>query len=148
MGLMATMVFCNVVMRFFLDDSILWAEEVSRYLMIWAMFMGSGLLFRQGAHIAVDNLQDIVPDLVGRAVRIAIVAVLMIFFFSMIYIGFLYVLFQWGQVTPVTRIPFGFVYAAVPAGFLLMAYHLTMVARIWIADRRFKKQPGEVILFE
>ena len=38
---MALMVFANVLLRFFTDNSILWVEEVSRYLMIWLTFLGS-----------------------------------------------------------------------------------------------------------
>lgn len=143
MGLMAILVFSNVVLRYFLDESILWADETSRYLMIWATFLGSGILFRQGAHIAVDNLQDFFPGFGGKVVRFLIIVILMSFFFLMIYIGFRYVLFQWNQVTPVTRIPFGFVYAAMPVGFLLMAYHLAMIARTWITDRHIEEQSGE-----
>ena len=145
---MAVMVFSNAVLRFSLEESILWADELSRYLMIWATFLGSGLLFRQGAHIAVDNLQDFVPGPVGKALRLFIVVILMTFFISMVYVGSKYVLFQWNQLTPVTRLPFGFVYAAVPVGFLLMAYHLTVIARLWITDRRIEEQAGEVKLFE
>jgi len=141
MGAMAVIVFSNVIMRYLFGDSILWAGEISRYLMIWLTFLGSGLLFRQGAHISVNNLQDILPERLGKVLRILIIAMLVTFFSSMIYVGSKYVLFQWGQVTPVTRIPFGFVYAAVPVGFVLMAYHVTMIARTWIEDRRYEEIP-------
>jgi hypothetical protein len=41
---MAIMVFANVALRFLTDHSILWVEEVSRYLMIWLTFLGSGIV--------------------------------------------------------------------------------------------------------
>lgn len=135
MGLMVAMVFVNVVLRYLFDYSLLWAEELSRYLMIWATFLGSGLLFRQGAHIAVDNLQDYVPGRFGMAIRAAIVVVLISFFVSMIYIGTVYVSDQWHQITPVTRISVGAVYAALPVGFILMLYHLLAISPKWIRDR-------------
>jgi TRAP-type C4-dicarboxylate transport system permease small subunit len=138
MALMAVMVFSNVIWRYVLSDSILWAEEISRYLMIWSTFLASGLLVRQGAHIAVDNLQDVVPNAVGKVIRFIIVATLLFFFVSMIYIGALYVVFQWNQVTPVTRIRFGFVYAALPVGFILMVYHTMVISWTWIKERKFE----------
>ena len=55
---MATMVFANVALRFLTDHSILWVEEVSRYLMIWLTFIGAGLVLRYGGHIGIDSLQD------------------------------------------------------------------------------------------
>lgn len=139
-GLMAVMVVSNVALRFFVGDSILWAEETSRYLMIWATFIGSGLLFRQGAHIAVDNLQDALPEKLGRVLRMVIIAILLCFFAAMIYLGTLYTLAQWAQITPVTRISSGFVYAALPVGFALMIFHTLMIARQWVNDRRFAEQ--------
>lgn len=139
-GLMAVMVMANVTLRFFVGDSILWAEETSRYLMIWATFIGSGLLFRQGAHIAVDNLQDALPENLGRVLRMAIVAILLCFFAAMIYLGTLYTMAQWDQITPVTRISSGFVYAALPVGFVLMVFHTLMIARQWVNDRHFAEQ--------
>ena len=42
------MVFANVALRFLTDHSILWVEEVSRYLMIWLTFLGAGLVLRYG----------------------------------------------------------------------------------------------------
>ena len=54
---MASMVFANVALRFLTDRSILWVEEVSRYLMIWLTFVGAGLVLRYGGHIGIDTLQ-------------------------------------------------------------------------------------------
>lgn len=144
-GLMALMVMGNVALRFLAGDSILWAEETSRYLMIWATFLGSGMLFRQGAHIAVENLQDALPAAAGRAIRRLIVAILLCFFIVMIYLGTLYTMAQWDQVTPVTRVSSGLVYAALPVGFLLMGFHTLMVARQWVNDRRFAEQSDDQI---
>src|SRR5260370_21650482 len=45
---MVTMVFVNVVLRFTTDRSLLWVEEVSRYLLIWLTFLGGGPVLRYG----------------------------------------------------------------------------------------------------
>jgi len=41
MALMATLVFVNVVTRYGFNFSIIWAEEVSQYLMIWIAYLGA-----------------------------------------------------------------------------------------------------------
>src|SRR5450830_1767416 len=46
---MACIVFANVVLRYTTGDSIVWAEEVARHLMIWGTFLGAGLVLRLGA---------------------------------------------------------------------------------------------------
>ena len=58
---MAVIVFANVALRYLTDQSIEWAEEVARHLMIWLTFIGAGPVLRYGGHIAVDNLQDGLP---------------------------------------------------------------------------------------
>ena len=63
---MALMVFANVALRFLTDHSILWVEEVSRYLMIWLTFLGAGIVLRYGAHIGIDTLQERVPRAARR----------------------------------------------------------------------------------
>ena len=60
-AIMAVLVFANVVSRYLLNASIIWVEELTRYMMVWVGFLGSGLVLRLGAHIAVDILQDRLP---------------------------------------------------------------------------------------
>jgi len=72
MAVMATLVFVNVVARYVLNFSIIWAEEVSQYLMIWIAFLGAGLALREGRHVALELLHDFLPGTLGRKVRMAI----------------------------------------------------------------------------
>jgi TRAP-type C4-dicarboxylate transport system permease small subunit len=133
---MALMVFANVALRFLTDHSILWVEEVSRYLMIWLTFLGAGLVLRYGGHIGIDALQEAIP---GRAAAIrAVIFVLLLGFFGfMVWIGTRYATLTWAQTTPVLEIPVGFVYAAMPVGFLLLILHLLLMAQPYIRDREF-----------
>src|SRR5215471_20788462 len=103
---MATMVFANVALRFSTDASILWVEEVSRYLMIWLTFLGGGLVLRYGGHIGIETLQEALP---GQAavIRGAITILLGGFFVCMIVLGGRYVWLAWDQTTPVLGIPIG-----------------------------------------
>lgn len=53
---MATFVFGNVVLRYLFSSAITWAEEASRYLFIWLIFMGAIIAFRENVHLGVDTL--------------------------------------------------------------------------------------------
>ena len=137
---MALMVFANVALRFLTDESILWVEEVSRYLMIWLTFLGAGLVLRHGGHIGIDTLQDNVPQHAAK-VR-ALVFVLMLGFFAfMVWIGFRYSFRTWNQITPVMQIPVGIVYLAIPLGFALLIVHLLLMARPYVTRREFIVDP-------
>ena len=133
---MATMVFTNVALRFLTDHSILWVEEVSRYLMIWLTFLGAGLVMRHGGHIGIDTLQEKFPRRAAH-LRALIFLLLLGFFAFMAWIGTRYAVLTWSQTTPVLEIPVGLVYLAVPAGFLLLTAHLLLMAAPYVRRNEF-----------
>jgi TRAP-type transport system small permease protein len=133
---MATMVFANVALRFLTDHSILWVEEVSRYLMIWLTFLGAGLVLRHGGHIGIDTLQEKFPRRSAQ-IRALIFILLLGFFAFMAWIGTRYAALTWAQTTPVLQIPVGFVYSAMPAGFALLIAHLLLMAVPYVRRNQF-----------
>jgi TRAP-type C4-dicarboxylate transport system permease small subunit len=138
---MSCLVFANVCLRYLTNESIYWAEEVARHLMIWLTFIGSGLVLRHGGHIAIDNAQDAVPARVAQGLRLLIVALLAAFCAAMVWFGIGYVERTMLQTTSATQIPFGYVYAAMPLGFALMVVHLALIARGYVSRRAFP--PGD-----
>jgi TRAP-type C4-dicarboxylate transport system permease small subunit len=133
---MASMVFANVALRLATDTSILWVEEVSRYLMIWLTFLGGGLVLRYGGHVGIDTLQDSLPRQ-AKAIRGAIVLLLLGFFAFMVAIGIRYSTLTWEQTTPILGVPVGAVYLSMPIGFSLFIAHLLLMARGYVGERRF-----------
>jgi TRAP-type C4-dicarboxylate transport system permease small subunit len=133
---MAVMVFANVALRFLTDHSIVWVEEVSRYLMIWLTFLGAGLVLRYGGHIGIDTLQNAVPRR-AVAIRVTICALLLAFFVAMLWLGVRYAMVAWGQTTPVMQIPMGVVYLAIPLGFALLIVHLLLMAVSYLRRGQF-----------
>jgi TRAP-type C4-dicarboxylate transport system permease small subunit len=133
---MAAMVFANVALRFLTDHSILWVEEVSRYLMIWLTFLGAGLVLRYGGHIGIDTLQEALPRH-APWIRAAIFLLLLVFFVTMLWLGARYSMVTWGQTTPVMQIPIGAVYLAMPVGFALLIVHLLLMAAPYVRRKRF-----------
>ncbi|MDR0379830.1 MAG: TRAP transporter small permease [Candidatus Accumulibacter sp.] len=53
---MSVFVFSNVVLRYLFNSGITWAEEASRYLFIWLIFLGAIVASRENAHLGVDSL--------------------------------------------------------------------------------------------
>ena len=52
----AVLLFTNVVLRYFLHQSIFWAEEFLRYLVAWIIFIGIANCVSDRSHICVDIL--------------------------------------------------------------------------------------------
>ena len=134
LGAMALMVFANVALRFLTDHSILWAEEASRYAMVWLTFIGAGPVLRYGGHIGIDTLEHAVPR-IAPAIRAAIFVLLALFCCVMIVVGVRYAMLTWAQTTPVLEVPIGAIYLAMPFGFVLMLLHLALMARGYVARR-------------
>lgn len=142
MASMALLVIANVLARYVFNHSFVWAEELSRYMMIWVGFLGAGLVLRVGAHIAVDVFQDLLPRRAAQAVRVLVLAVLAVSLVSMLWLGVQYVQFAWGQETPVLNWNFGLVYLAIPIGAALMLVHLALIAGPFVRDRSFRQDGG------
>ncbi len=139
MAAMSVLVFANVVSRYLFNHSFLWVEEISRYMMVWVGFIGSGLVLRYGAHIAVEAFQDVLPTRAAQATRALVVVVLAITFVAMTWLGVQYVRFAWDQETPVFNWNFGLIYLAIPIGSALMLIHLLCIARPYVIGRQFDK---------
>jgi TRAP-type C4-dicarboxylate transport system permease small subunit len=115
----------QIVARFILMVSIPWTDELARYLMIWASFIGLGVAYRKKELIAVGFFRE---KLSPRLLKVAVlVSDLLCSVFSIVIViyGFKLCSLNMGQVSPSMRVSLGIVYAIVPMGcllFLLFAF--------------------------
>jgi TRAP-type C4-dicarboxylate transport system permease small subunit len=131
----------QVVMRYVFGSPLAWSEELARYLFVWLTFLGAGLAFRLGAHIAVDLLTDYLKQRVGmfsvQLLRLVIQMLVAVFLIAMLAGGVNLVRGTVGQVTPGLGISMAWVYLAIPVGSVIML--LTAVNRAVLVWRR---KPG------
>ena len=125
---MSCVVFTNVGLRYLAGQSIPWADEVARYLMIWMTFLAAGLVLRQGGHVAITNLHDFLPNRLRQLLRGALVLLLLGFFAYMVWVGQQYMNRMGRQLTPATRVSYWYIYLAMPVGFSLLMAHLLLIA--------------------
>ena len=134
---MALIIFANVALRYLTNQSIEWAEEVARHLMIWLTLLGCGPVLRYGGHIAVENLQDNLPPKVSQALRVVIVLLLLALFGMFVWLGIEYMDRTQYQRTPATQISFAWIYASLPVGMGLCIVHLLLIAKNYVLTRTF-----------
>jgi TRAP-type C4-dicarboxylate transport system permease small subunit len=137
LAVMAIIIFANVCLRYLTNQSIEWAEEVARHLMIWMTFIGCGPVLRYGGHIAVENLQDALPHKAAIALRVFIAILLAAFFAFFVWFGLEYAERTQYQQTPATQISFAYIYAALPIGMGLSIIHLLLIVRGYVLRREF-----------
>jgi TRAP-type transport system small permease protein len=126
---MLALVFANVVSRYLFSVSFGWAEEVSRYLMIWIVFIGAGLALRESKHVAVTLFADMSVKL-KPAFTFAVFALVLAFLVALVWYGWEYAQFASRQRSAMLRLPMAWVYMAVPIGALLAILHLLLSLRL------------------
>jgi TRAP-type transport system small permease protein len=136
--LMSVVIFANVVLRYVSGSSIVWAEEVARYAMVWLTFLGMGAVFRIGGHIAIENLQDAVSARLSQWLRSAIFLLILLLGIGMVHMGLVYMGRSQFQMTASTQIPFSYVYAAVPVGGALLVWSAIATGLSYVKFRKFE----------
>ena len=63
---MVVLVFGNVVLRYAFNDGITVSEELSRWLFVWLIFMGTVIGLRERGHLGVDSLVQRLPRIGKR----------------------------------------------------------------------------------
>lgn len=58
LSVMVAVVAAQVVLRYGLNSSIGWADEISRLAFVWTMFLAIPLGIRHGAHIGIELVTD------------------------------------------------------------------------------------------
>jgi len=115
----------NVLMRYFLNTPIHWAEEVVTSLFVWTVFIGSAYAYRKHSHLGVDIVINILPDKVRGVVKavMSVVELLVLIMLTVISSQYVYHLIfsRSGKLkvvmTDLLRIPKWWTGIAVPIGF-------------------------------
>jgi TRAP-type C4-dicarboxylate transport system permease small subunit len=139
---MVVVVFANVCMRYLLGASVIWSEEVSRHLMIWLTFVGSGLALRTGAQIGIDSLQDALPPPAARALRVLLALGMLALFVLLAWYGVDYALRTRFQTSAALGVSMMYVYVGMPIGCALLAVHLLFIVRGYVRGREFANDDG------
>ena len=116
-----TVIFVNVVGRYFLHAPLRWSDEVAQFLFLWLAYLGALAALMGGRHYSFPNLIDLLP----RRARVAVKT-----FSDLLVLAMLGIL-VWGgirlvdllqhQRSPALDVPIYYVYAVLPLVSFLMA---------------------------
>jgi TRAP-type C4-dicarboxylate transport system permease small subunit len=109
-----------VLFRYGVGQPLIWTEEAQRYLMVWVAFLGSAACISRGDHMAIDILSEFLPMRAQRVLRIALLAITVIFCFLLVWKGLPLALDNSSQRSPAIGIPMTYPYLAVGIGGALM----------------------------
>jgi|SRR6056297_640542 len=126
LGIMLLILTYQVVLRFVFNSSNAWSEELARYLFIWFIFIGASYAAQKSAHIKIDALLNIYPEKFHKIVSILGLVVWIVFNIFIVYIGMKYMmsLFKSGKISLGLQLQLGYIYLAIPTGYMLMTIRL------------------------
>jgi TRAP-type C4-dicarboxylate transport system permease small subunit len=125
-SIMVIVIGFQVFMRYVLQDSLSWSEELARYCFIWLVYLGISLGAKKKRHMSVDIAFLAFKDQ-GKIILSMIGNLLFLAFALFVIINGYQVtikLLTWGQSSPALNLPVGLVYLAGPIGMGLTAIRL------------------------
>ena len=122
----------EVIFRYLLTGSLLWVEELSRFLFLWSAFIGAAVAVGKGQHFSLRSLVDALPRAARRAAGVTS-------FLAVFALALLLLVEGWGlarfaapQMSTVLDISRFWFYLAIPVGGALMLLYLPEALRhVW-----------------
>lgn len=122
---MVLLIFTQVVLRAF-HMSIVWIEELARYIMLYQIWIGAAYAVKESAHIRITSFRDRLPVEKKRRLEILVMAIFLVFslWLSIRGIQLCHTQAHIGQRSPALQLPMVIPYASVPLGGILMSLRL------------------------
>jgi C4-dicarboxylate transporter DctQ subunit len=114
----------QILNRYIFHTSFVWLEEIARISFVWLIYFSAASAAKDDRHIRVEIADFFLPARAIKWVTLAADVLVIGFDLMIVWLGILLVwsTIQYGDVTPVTDIPMGLIYAVIPVCFALMAY--------------------------
>lgn len=127
---MAAVSVANVIGRFAFGESLFFAEELNRFLIVLITFVGIGYAARKGRHIRMSAIYDSLPDLWRKALMVVIALTTAAAMFVLAYYAYVYVdkVAATGRIAPSLRVPIYLTLLWVPVGFVITGIQYTLTA--------------------
>lgn len=121
--LLSILLSVSVFYRYILNDSLYWSGEVSRYMLVYVVFLGSTMAHKHKAHIRIDMIFTYLSNTNKRNIEI-LIAVFFIFFWMLVLMGSikLFPLFMM-QTTATLGMPFAVAFAPLPLSSIIWIFY-------------------------
>jgi TRAP-type C4-dicarboxylate transport system permease small subunit len=123
-GVMVACLIAQVGARILWGGSIAWAEELSRYCFIWAVYIGAAMAAQRAAHVRVFAHLMLAPVRIRLTFRIIADAVWTIFnlFLTIVCTGLVLKAIKFPETSPTLGLTVGYLEAIIPLSALLIAW--------------------------
>jgi tripartite ATP-independent transporter DctM subunit len=120
----------QIVCRYILQELPPWSEELSRYLFIWANFVGAGVAFARSSHVSIDSFVTRLAASGRRKIEIVVVMLVTTFSLFLVYQGVRTAVAMKGSYSITMHFSMAWVFAALPAaGLIFLLYQSQKIFR-------------------
>ncbi len=137
MTLITGLISAQVILRYVFNDSLHWAEELARFLVVWMSFIGASMGMSLGSHVSMEVLKNLpYPQFVIWVARFGHSMCILLSIYLIIY-GSQQVqtVMIFGQVSSALRVPMWTVYACLPiCGLLFFIRSVQALIATWLED--------------
>ena len=125
MSIMLITIFCQVITRYCFSYTPEWSEELSRFLFVWVVFLGSALIMGDSGHLAVEFLPDRMKGRLAGKILAIIINLSGYVFIAILFVnGFEMTRIMTFQLSPGMNIPMSYIYSVIPLSSILMLLYL------------------------
>jgi len=137
MAAIAVILIASVVFRYGLNNALSWAEESSKYLMVWLTFLGTPIALRHFGHINIDFLISWLPVRLEQLMYLLVSLVIGFTMGIVLWKGLGFAELGARQVASTFNLSMFYLYIAVPIGAaltILVALEQALQAFIGVFD--------------
>jgi TRAP-type transport system small permease protein len=140
--LMVVLNFVNVIGRYVFNQSILGAEEVQVYALIWTAFLGTAIVTWRNMHLRMDALSNLLPRGVQSLLRIGELIVCFAVVGYTVVQSYEYVsrMKMLGAASDVAHVPMWMAHSSVLAGLVLIV--LLLAAAVFTGGEKPRSGDG------
>ena len=123
--------FVNVVGRYLLGQTFIWADEVQIYIMIWMAFLGAVVVSWRRMHLRMDLLFKMLPARLRQLVSLLELACMIVLSGVVLFLSgqYAYTMFILNRLSDVAQVPMWIPHSGVAWGFGLIL--LIALRHLW-----------------
>lgn len=123
---MIALVFANVVLRYGFNSGISISVELSRFLFVWVIFLGTVVGLMRHEHLSVTTFSDRLPRRAQAVLRRLVTLAMLVCCLMLVKGSYAQTLLNWSDLSPISGIPVGVFYLAGLVAGVLMSLILTL----------------------
>lgn len=139
-GLMVIFTTAQIICRTWFT-ALSWSEEVTRFLLIWASFLGATCVYRHSGNISITFIQEAFPEKVTKVLRILVHVICLVLFLVLLWYGCQYVT-KLNKTATTLPIKMNYIFLCIPISMAVCALHAFVMAAEEITGKKADAKGG------